>query len=68
MVLDSQALEHLEIIESAKGTVAGSLLEYVDHCKTQFGRRQIKRWLISPLRDIDEINLRLDAVDDLILH
>ena len=39
LVLDSQALEHLEIVESAKGNVQGSLLEYVDHCKTQFGKR-----------------------------
>ena len=34
MVLDSQALEHLEIVESAKGAVEGSLFEYIDHCKT----------------------------------
>ena len=39
MVLDAQALQHLEIVESAAGTVKGSLLEYVDYCKTQFGKR-----------------------------
>ena len=68
MVLDSQALEHLEIVESSRGSVQGSLLEYVDHCKTPFGKRQIKRWLMAPLRDIKKINQRLDAVDDLIKH
>ena len=39
MVLDAQALQHLEIVEWAAGTVKGSLLEYVDYCKTQFGKR-----------------------------
>ena len=39
MVLDAQALQHLEIIESASGKEEGSLFEYVDHCKTQFGKR-----------------------------
>jgi DNA mismatch repair ATPase MutS len=34
MVLDAQALQHLEVVESAGGTVKGSLLEYVDYCKT----------------------------------
>ena len=34
MVLDSQALEHLEIVESAKGSPEGSLFSYIDHCKS----------------------------------
>ena len=39
MVLDSQALQHLEIIETANGRVEGSLYHYVDHCKTPMGHR-----------------------------
>jgi hypothetical protein len=30
-------LQHLEILEAA--VEGGSLLKYVDHCKTGFGRR-----------------------------
>ena len=30
MVLDAQALQHLEIVEAADGTEKGSLLHYVD--------------------------------------
>jgi DNA mismatch repair ATPase MutS len=41
-------------------------LEYIDHCKTPFGKRQLKRWLLSPLLNITEINQRLDAVEDMI--
>lgn len=39
MVLDAQALQHLEIVESNTGTVQGSLLHYLDHCQTLFGKR-----------------------------
>lgn len=52
MVLDSQALQHLEIAESAIGKVQGSLFGYIDHCKSAFGKRQLKRWLLSPLMNI----------------
>ena len=68
MVLDSQALQHLEVVETASGKVEGSLFHYVDSCKTPFGKRQLKRWLLSPLMNIQKINARLDAVEDLIDH
>lgn len=68
LVLDSQALQHLEIVETAAGKVEGSLYHYVDHCKTPFGKRQLKRWLLSPLMNIKKIEERLDAVEDLMEH
>ena len=34
MVLDAQALQHLEVVESSSGAIKGSLLNYVDYCKT----------------------------------
>jgi DNA mismatch repair protein MSH6 len=55
----------LEVVESAAGTVKGTLLHYVDHCKTQFGKRQLKRWLMAPLMNVDRINARLDAIEDM---
>ena len=66
MVLDSQCLQHLEIIESAAGTKEGSLFNYLDHCKTPFGKRQLQRWLMAPLMNISQITQRQLAVDDLI--
>ena len=65
MVLDSQALQHLEILESADGSLKGSLFEYVDHCRTSFGKRALRRWLVAPLNNVEKINARLDAVEDL---
>jgi DNA mismatch repair ATPase MutS len=55
----------LEIVECANGKTEGTLLHYIDNCKTQFGKRQIKKWLLSPLMNIQMINDRLDAVEDL---
>lgn len=68
MVLDSQCLQHLEIVEAADGTKEGTLLNFVDHCQTHFGKRQIKRWVLTPLMNIEQINDRYDAVEDLISH
>ncbi len=68
MTLDSQALQHLEILEVAgrvKNLHEGSLLHYIDRTQTPFGKRELKRWLCAPLFDIAEINNRLDAIDDL---
>jgi DNA mismatch repair protein MSH6 len=64
MVMDSHTLRNLEISEnnhdrSSKGT----LIEFLDHCTTQYGRRLFHSWMLSPLCDIAKINARLDAVD-----
>lgn len=68
MVIDSQAIEHLDLAEVKIGnhtTIEGSLLEFVDHTKTLFGKRQLRKWLLSPLLYPEKINDRLDAVEDL---
>lgn len=44
------------------------MFHYVDHCKTPFGKRMLRRWLLSPLMNIRKINDRLDAVEDLIQY
>lgn len=68
MIMDSQAIEHLEIAEcivNGKPTTEGSLLEFVDHTMTSFGKRQMRKWILSPLLNPVEINDRLDAIEDL---
>ena len=68
MIMDSAAIENLEVTECLVNdtrTVEGSLLEWVDHTMTLFGKRQIRKWLLSPLIDPVKINDRLDAVEDL---
>lgn len=71
MVLDSQALEHLQIFEirnSKSVTSEGSLLSLIDDTRTPFGKRQLKKWISSPLMNIDAINSRLDSIEDLIAN
>lgn len=41
-----------------------SLFNFMDKTKTGYGRRLLKKWLENPLRDISEINERLDGIED----
>ena len=70
MVIDAQAIEHLELLEipgKKKDYLDGSLLSYVTrHNVTSFGKRLMKKWLVMPLRDCEKISLRQDAVEDLV--
>jgi len=68
MIIDSQAFEHLELLEvtnSITKSKIGSLFNWLNHTTTAFGCRLLKQWLCAPLLDVDKINERLDAVEDL---
>jgi len=43
----------------------GSLLGVLDCCCTAMGKRVLRHWIEQPLRDLEEINKRLDAVEEL---
>jgi len=47
------------------GEQVGSLFSWLDHTVTKFGKRRLKRWLCAPLLNVEKINERLDAVEDL---
>ena len=64
MVMDSQALQHLEIFETPLGE-KDSLFSKLDRTSTRFGKRLLRRWAMQPLLDPIRINHRLDAVSDL---
>ncbi|KAJ2800814.1 DNA mismatch repair protein msh6 [Coemansia guatemalensis] len=81
LVLDGPTLTNLDIFavaaegDSGSGTGTGSgsaapaqgtLFALVDHARTAFGRRLLRRWTCHPLRHADAINARLDAVDFLL--
>ncbi|CAG8546606.1 8518_t:CDS:10 [Diversispora eburnea] len=66
LILDGQSLANLEIFEnSIDGSDHGTVFKLLNHCATPFGKRTFKNWLCHPLRDIDAINARLDAVEEL---
>ncbi|CAI2371577.1 unnamed protein product [Moneuplotes crassus] len=71
LVMDSQAIEHLEVMEVIETTSKrreGSLIDYLDRTVTSFGKRMLERWVCSPLTDPEKINDRLDCIDDLTGH
>ncbi|KAF8137603.1 muts domain V-domain-containing protein [Boletus edulis] len=68
LVLDGQTLSHIEVLQNNEGTDEGSLHKILSRCITPFGKRLFRIWLCVPLRDVKEINDRLDAVQELINH
>ncbi|KAJ8596178.1 DNA mismatch repair protein Msh6 [Rhizopogon salebrosus TDB-379] len=68
VVLDGQTLAHVEVLLNNEGTEVGSLHKLLGRCITPFGKRLFRIWLCIPLREVKEINARLDAVEDLISH
>ncbi|RKY02048.1 MAG: DNA mismatch repair protein MutS, partial [Spirochaetes bacterium] len=66
MMLDSTTIRNLELIQNFRdGSTRGTLLEVLDKTVTSMGSRLLKKWILRPLQNINEINLRLDAVDEL---
>ncbi|XP_047411471.1 DNA mismatch repair protein Msh3 isoform X1 [Sciurus carolinensis] len=68
MTINGTTLRNLEILQNQTDMkTKGSLLWVLDHTKTSFGRRKLKKWVTQPLLKLREINARLDAVSE-ILH
>ncbi len=71
--IDAATSRNLEITSTLRGGARrGSLLWLLDKTVTSMGARRLKKWMDEPLYSMDEINLRLDAVEDIkgnpILH
>lgn len=67
MALDKATIRNLEITETLYDKkVQGSLLGVLDKTHTAMGGRKIKQWLREPLNKVGEINMRLDAVEELV--
>lgn len=60
--LDRFTIWSLELLQpmQEEGT---SLLDVIDHTVTPMGGRMIRRWTVFPLRDVRQINERLDGVE-----
>ncbi len=65
LLIDPTTLQHLEVIEGADRTRAGSLLHEIDRTVTAMGGRMLRAWLIRPLVALEPIRDRLDAVEEL---
>ncbi|XP_044876695.1 DNA mismatch repair protein Msh3 isoform X2 [Mauremys mutica] len=68
MTINGTTLKNLEILQNQTDMkTKGSLLWILDHTKTSFGRRKLKKWVTQPLMKSSEINARLDAVSEILL-
>lgn len=65
MIVDPPTMKHLEVLVSSEGTRTGSLLAEIDQTVTAMGSRRLRAWLIRPLVQIEPLNERLDAVEEL---
>ncbi len=66
MILDTTTLRNLEIFKNLiDGSRRGTLIEVLDKTVTPMGKRLLRRWLQRPLLDLNEIEARLDAVEEL---
>ena len=59
MPLDAATVRNLEL---------PALVQQIDRTCTPIGARQIRTWLGAPLRDAESIELRLAAVDELVVN
>ncbi|ORY87848.1 muts domain V-domain-containing protein [Protomyces lactucae-debilis] len=64
LVLDGGTLVNLEVFSNTwDGGSAGTLFGLICRCRSPMGKRLLKRWVCHPLRDIDALNARFNAVD-----
>ncbi len=65
LLLDQTTIRNLEISKTLSGDYEGTLIHSIDHVKTWMGRRLIRSWIMRPLRDVDIISKRQNAVSSL---
>ncbi|KAF9264759.1 hypothetical protein L218DRAFT_972361 [Marasmius fiardii PR-910] len=67
MILGANTLHNLEIFNNeTDGTIHGSLLSILDHTKTKFGARLLKRWVGQPLTNKAALQERTNAVEEIL--
>ncbi len=64
MPLDEMTRRNLELVEPLRPDMtAGTLCEVIDTTVTPMGGRLLRQWLLAPLRELEAINERHDAVE-----
>src|SRR5579875_2312985 len=66
MVLDAHTQRNLDLLQGARsGSLQGSLLGVLDHTLTPMGARQLRRAITQPLLDLNQLEARLEGVEEL---
>jgi len=65
MTLDAVTLRNLEIVRTIEDSSKDTLFAVVNRTSTAGGSRRLKDWFLRPLHDLEKINERHDAVEEL---
>jgi DNA mismatch repair protein MutS len=65
VLIDSSSQLNLDLVESRSGK-QHTLLGVLDRTSTPMGARKLRDWILHPLRELNELNARLDLVDSLL--
>jgi DNA mismatch repair protein MutS len=66
MILDSPTQRNLELIRNIRdNSTRGTLFEVINKTQTAMGTRMLKKWLLRPLTDVNEIIQRHNAIESL---
>jgi DNA mismatch repair protein MutS len=67
MILDASTRKNLELVETLREkNKYGSLLWAIDKTRTNMGARLLKSWVCQPLKNLEDIMARQNAVSELI--
>ena len=67
--IDQATWRSLEISRTIRsGEQKGSLFDVINQCMTPMGARQLGGWLMSPLRNVKEIEKRQSAVEEFVIQ
>jgi len=65
VAIDVATRRNLELVRSLRNDdQKGTLSSVLDRTRTAMGGRRMVQWILQPLRDVDKINARLDAVEE----
>lgn len=67
MIVDASTRKNLELTETLREkNKYGSLLWSIDNTKTNMGARLLRNWICQPLKNVQDIQKRQDAVTELV--
>ena len=66
IIIDAATRRNLELDRSLSGQPRHSLAGILDHTATAMGSRMLRRWINRPLRDIQAVRERHDAIGELL--
>lgn len=65
LALDEDTVRNLELVRGLDGNRKSTLLAVLDRTRTAMGGRLLREWLLRPLLEREQIEARLDAIEEL---